>query len=256
MPRSLRDEVLRWSLAALAVAFVHAAVAGAVLLWKKSESFAEPAAAPILVELSPLPVAPEAEPTDIAPGPEMSQSSPSMRVEPEKKLTETIPDSPVPEPEVALDRQDAKEDRKKPDPKKQTAKAEPDSKDKDPPAPQTTAPPRIKAKRAPRIAAPRIGLTSSTASQASWRSALVAHLNRHKRYPGDAGGATGTAVLRFSIDRNGRVTGYSLARSSGSGALDREVLAMIQRANPLPPPPPDVGGSQFSFGVPVRFNVR
>jgi len=45
-------------------------------------------------------------------------------------------------------------------------------------------------------------------------------------------------------------------RSSGSNLLDRETLALVERAQPLPPPPPEVSGSQIAVVVPIRYNAR
>jgi len=45
-------------------------------------------------------------------------------------------------------------------------------------------------------------------------------------------------------------------RSSGSGLLDRETLALIERAQPMPPPPPEMAGSQIAVVVPIRYNIR
>jgi protein TonB len=42
--------------------------------------------------------------------------------------------------------------------------------------------------------------------------------------------------------------------SSGSAALDAETLALVQRAQPFPPPPPDLAGSEMT--VPINFNIR
>jgi protein TonB len=88
-----------------------------------------------------------------------------------------------------------------------------------------------------------------------WRNRIVAHLQRNKRFP--AGVQTGgTASVRFTIDRNGRVLSSGLAASSGTSALDAEATAMIARSNPFPPAPQDVTGGPFSFSVPVRFSVQ
>ena len=42
-------------------------------------------------------------------------------------------------------------------------------------------------------------------------------------------------------------------KSSGFALLDEEVLALIQRAQPLPSPPPEVGSSRIELQVPVAF---
>ncbi|PVA10579.1 energy transducer TonB [Pelagivirga sediminicola] len=62
-------------------------------------------------------------------------------------------------------------------------------------------------------------------------------------------GARGTAVVAFSVSGTGGLAGVSVARSSGSGALDRAAVGMVQRAAPFPPPPP---GAQRSFSISIE----
>ncbi|WP_338060694.1 energy transducer TonB [Bradyrhizobium yuanmingense] len=45
----------------------------------------------------------------------------------------------------------------------------------------------------------------------------------------------------------------SLARSAGSAELDREVIALVHRASPVPAPP---AGARRSITAPVRFSPR
>ena len=40
-----------------------------------------------------------------------------------------------------------------------------------------------------------------------------------------------------------------------AGELDRETIAMIQRASPLPAPPAEVQGTRITLTVPVRFDI-
>ena len=90
----------------------------------------------------------------------------------------------------------------------------------------------------------------------NWKTQLVAKLERSKRYPSEAHGDHGTAQLAFSIDRQGGVHNARIVRSSGSSALDHETLALVHRAQPLPPPPPEVPGAQIPIVVPIRYNAR
>lgn len=119
-----------------------------------------------------------------------------------------------------------------------------------------SAPAQVQADHAPRAAAPTTsrGMTSSV-SPARWQSRLLAHLERRKRYPSGAKSRReqGTAYVRFSIDASGNVLSVRLARSSGFPELDQEVVAMVRRASPVPPPPP---GVNREITVPVRFSVR
>jgi periplasmic protein TonB len=85
----------------------------------------------------------------------------------------------------------------------------------------------------------------------SWRAAIAAHLNQHKRYPGSG---AGISTITFSVDRSGKVLSARLLRSSGNAALDAEAVAMARRASPLPKPPADIAGDNLSLTVPVRFS--
>jgi protein TonB len=93
--------------------------------------------------------------------------------------------------------------------------------------------------------------------QSAWKDRLLSHLDRYKRYP-DAARAQhqeGTALLSFGMNREGRVLTYYLVRSSGCRELDDEVLAMIERASPLPPAPAGLNEQVVQLVVPVRFRM-
>jgi periplasmic protein TonB len=91
---------------------------------------------------------------------------------------------------------------------------------------------------------------------ATWRNQIVTILERNKRYPSDARarGEQGVTRLAFSIDGQGRLLSSRIVASSGSATLDAETLALVQRAQPYPPPPPELAGSEMT--VPVSFNIR
>jgi protein TonB len=97
-----------------------------------------------------------------------------------------------------------------------------------------------------------------TAAKASWEGLLLAHLEKHKRYPRSAQrrNVQGTAFLHFAMDRNGKVLRYALVTSSGSEVLDEEVLEMIERAQPLPALPPEMPGAAAEYTVPINFDLR
>ena len=91
----------------------------------------------------------------------------------------------------------------------------------------------------------------------AWKDRLLSHLDRYKRYP-DAARAQhqeGTALLSFGMNRDGRVLTYYLVRSSGCRELDDAVLAMIERASPLPPAPAGLNEQVVQLVVPVRFRM-
>jgi periplasmic protein TonB len=96
----------------------------------------------------------------------------------------------------------------------------------------------------------------SRATVATWRSQIVTLLEHNKRYPSDARarGEQGVTRLAFRIDAQGHLMSSRVVASSGSTALDAETLALVQRAQPFPPPPPELAGSELT--VPVSFNIR
>ena len=87
---------------------------------------------------------------------------------------------------------------------------------------------------------------------------MAARLERFKRYPAEAQsrGEQGVAQLTFSVDRSDAVHHARIIRSSGSNSLDAATLALVDRAAPLPPPPPEVSGAQITIVVPIRYSMR
>ena len=93
---------------------------------------------------------------------------------------------------------------------------------------------------------------------ATWQGLLLARLEQAKRYPQSARfrHQQGVVLLRFAMDRDGKVLRAAIEKTSGYEALDQEVLALIQRAQPLPKPPADVPGAAIELVVPVEFSLR
>jgi TonB family protein len=108
-------------------------------------------------------------------------------------------------------------------------------------------------------AEPLAGLASETAkTQPSWHSELSARINSHKRYPEEALAQhlQGIVKLHFTVDRVGQVVCARVVESSGSALLDAEAVAMLQRATPLPFPPPETPGIRFDLLLPIRFQIK
>jgi periplasmic protein TonB len=92
----------------------------------------------------------------------------------------------------------------------------------------------------------------------SWESLLLKHLQEFKNYPLDARqrNEQGVVLLAFSIDRNGHVTSRRIVKSSGYADLDGEVLALVERAQPMPAFPPSMTEAELNLTVPIRFSLR
>jgi protein TonB len=247
--------VRRWGLSLLLVLGLHAIAA---LLLTPRQRPIEPSMAPpaaVMIDLAPLPPAtppqPQArqpEPLPPPPVPEPPPPEPEPPPQPELALPPPEP-VPPPHPAVTLPRPPPKP-KHPPKPKPRPVEHAPPQMAAPPPLPPPAAAPRS-APAAPSSAA-------ATSARANWQAQLMAWLSRHKRYPRPAQEQRqqGTAYLRFSLDRGGRVLAARLERSSGFPLLDEEVLALVHRAQPLPPPPVEVAGDRFELVVPVAFSIQ
>jgi periplasmic protein TonB len=89
-----------------------------------------------------------------------------------------------------------------------------------------------------------------------YRALLSAWLESHKRYPDSARqrGEEGRAVLRFAVDRSGRVLDFAVAQSSGYPDLDASIEEMMRGAL-LPPFPAGMDQPRIDVSVTIRFSL-
>jgi protein TonB len=259
-----RSGALRWGTSAAIIVALHAGLIALGIAWYSHTPPAGSPGATILVDLPPAPssAAPEPQQMDVAPGPAMQQAdAPSPPPEPPKQepAQEPIPSTPPQDKPVVAAPPKQKVEPKPEPPRPAPVKpkhVETKKPSERPPAPRTTAAPKAE-RRAPAASA-RAGAAASAAALPAYRELLAAHLQRFKQYPpaAKAAGEQGTAMLSFTVSRNGHVLASRLAGSSGHSALDAETLTMIRRAQPLPAFPPEMKQASLSFTVPVHFSLR
>jgi protein TonB len=225
----------RWGACFTAILALHVACLWlALTFWREAEPL-PPGSPPIaMIELAPLPVAP----------PVVTPAPPPEPVPPPPQLEETAPPTPAPIVTVPMP----------PEPK---PVRHPPPRHEPPPIMAAPAPP-VEAPPTPVPPAPAVSLPQPSNAVPTWQSALLARLEQFKRYPNLAQfrHQQGVVQLRFTMDRQGNVLSAQIAKSSGYDALDDETLALIHRAEPLPPPPADVPGQTFSLTVPVQFFLK
>ena len=199
------------------------------------------------------------EVTDLPPGPDTDASTASPQLAEQKaevKETELPQDKPT-EPEEA-DRVVTETKSKKPkedDPKIAAVQTAASTESV---ASEATATPSSEAiPEGPRSIAPAIG-TGETARRvrATWQKELIAHLDKHKKYPEDRSQQAAEIAVRFTLDRMGRVLSVSIEKGSGDAAFDEAALSMVRRSDPVPAPPPLIADEGLSFTVPVIFRVK
>jgi periplasmic protein TonB len=108
-----------------------------------------------------------------------------------------------------------------------------------------------------RSISPALG-TGETARRvrATWQKELVAHLDKHKRYPAARSQKGAEIVVSFALDRMGHVLSASIVKGSGDTAFDEAALAMVRKSDPVPMPPPLIADEGLSFTLPVIFRVK
>lgn len=238
---AVRTRSAPWARSTAAVLAVHGLVAAAFL---------------VTVTVPPPPIPPAAVMIDLAPPapqPQMAQAAPPPPPVPPEARPEPEP-PPMRKAEVALP---------KPPPKPRVRPKEPvRERLPEPPVETPTMAPQVTPQQMP-AAAPAAAAAPQTAPPAavsgnalpSWQGSLLAHLERHKRYPNQAQyrRQQGVATVRFVMDRMGNVLSARLERSSGIESLDDEAVNLPTRAQPLPVPPPEVSGDTITLVVPVQF---
>lgn len=284
-PEADGRDLSRWGACFAAVLGAHALLLAGMLAYRTVAAEPGEALPAVMIDMAPPPAAPAAAPSEMpseavpeaampdpvldappdVPEPDVVTPTPvvTAEIKPLEPLPDVLPDPALKPPPVVVERA--------------TVALPPPPPKAAPPPPKTVVekvvvkkPPKpVQAKRAERqdarrppaqdagaqttasIATQSSG--SSAASRSSWQGALVSHLRRNLR---PQGGETGSASVRFSVDRGGRVLGTSLVGSAGSSLLDAEAVAVFRRAQPLPAAPSDVAGSTFTFTIPIRFTTR
>lgn len=101
-------------------------------------------------------------------------------------------------------------------------------------------------------------LARARAAESAWLRKVAGAVYADYRYPRRArrDGIEGEVVLAITIDSAGRVTGLSVARSSGHEILDRAALASARGVTRVPAPPAGIGWSTRTFELPVVYRLE
>jgi protein TonB len=255
---SQRASLSVWLLGALGAVLIHAGCVALALEHLRPDDAAEALGAPA-IEIGLEWMAPHLEQNDLPPGPEADASAMSPAVMEQRAVIEqTELPKAIPTETDDPDRLVAPDDTKKPkheDPQPAAVQAPPSNASI---AAEATAQPSSEvAPEAPRSVAPALGTGESALRlRSTWQRELAAHLDKFKRYPGDRSRKSAEIVVNFLLDRTGHVLSARVVKGSGDPAFDDAALAMIRRADPVPPPPPRVADEGLSFTLPVIFRVK
>ena len=247
-----------WIVAAIVAVGLHAGGAALALTHLQNDDLDEDLGAPA-IEIGLEMMAPKAEPTELPPGPdsEASVASPALAEQKaEVKETELPKDTPTEAKEA--DRVVTENDTKTPVEEETKVAAVQTNASQESVASEATAMPTADAvKEGPRSVAPAQGLGETARRiRATWQKELIAHLDRHKRYPSQRQHKAAEILVGFVLDRFGHVLSANIVKGSGDSAFDEAALAMVRRSDPVPQPPPVVADEGLNFTLPVLFRVK
>ena len=246
-----------WAFAAIGAVALHVGGFAAVFANSGVEDDAALGAPGIEIGLEFL--APRVERSELPPGPESDSASALQAVQEQKAVAEQS-DLPKAEPTETEDpdRLVSSEAVKRPEQKEPEAVAVQATTSVDSAASEATVPPTSEIMEASSRSVAPVHGTGEEAGRIrmTWQKQLIAHLDRHKRYPAGRSRKAAEITLSFSLDRSGHVVSAGVSRGSGDAAFDDAALAMMKRADPVPAPPPLIADEGLSFTLPVLFRDR
>ncbi len=204
-------------------------------------------------------MSPHLEATDLPPGPDndASVASPAL-AEQKAELKQTELPKDLPTETEDPDRVVTPNDSNKPKEEDTKVAAVQTSASVESVAAEATATPSTEAiPEGPRSVAPAQGTgESAQRMRATWQKELIAHLDKHKRYPAERSQKSAEILVSFALDRMGHVLSANIVKGSGDAAFDQAALTMLRKSDPVPAPPPLVADEGLNFTLPVIFRVK
>jgi TonB family protein len=243
-----------WILAGIAALALHIGGAALAVAHLRTVDPDDSLGAPA-IEIGLEMMSPHLEPTDLPPGPDMDAAVASPAIA-EQKETELPKDTPTEADNP--DRMVTPNDSSKPREDNTKIAAVQTSASTESVAAEAAATPSTEAvQEGPRSVAPASGTgESARRMRATWQKALIAHLDKHKRYPAERSQKSAEILVSFALDRMGHVLSADIVKGSGDTAFDQAALAMVRRSDPVPQPPPVVADEGLKFTLPVIFRVK
>ena len=103
--------------------------------------------------------------------------------------------------------------------------------------------------------APKASKARRNAAAQAWAASIQRRIARHHIYPRGTR-AEGRVRVAMVILPNGRLDRVSVAKTSGTAALDKAAVAAVRRAAPFPPAPDILNEKWFDVGQWISFERR
>ena len=99
---------------------------------------------------------------------------------------------------------------------------------------------------------------SAAVQEGAYLKGLTQAIARNRFYPPEAQrqDVSGVVVVAFTIRADGGLTGFHVAKGSGSDVIDQAAVETVRRLGSYKPIPAGIGRSQWPVKVPIRFDLR
>ena len=246
-----------WSIAGIVAVALHVGCVALVLASTKRDD--EPDLGAPAIEIGIELAAPKLDPTELPVGPDTEAAAPSPAMVEQKAVIEKT-DLPKATPTETddPDRIVSPNETEKPKEEEPKITTMPTPASTESVASEATASPTLQeAPEATHSIAPSPGTgESARRERTTWQKELAVHLDKYKRYPQDRALRNAEVIVSFVLDRVGHVVSKHIVKGSGDPSFDAAALDMLQRSDPVPPPPPLVADQGLTFSLPVIFQVK
>ena len=247
-----------WIFAGLGALALHLGGAALAVAHLQSADLDDDLGAPA-IEIGLEMTSPHLEPTDLPPGPDTEASVASPAIAEQKaelKESELPKDTPTEteDPDQVVTPNDSNKPK---DEDAKVAAVQASASTESVAAEATATPSSENIPEGKRSVAPAQGTGESARRiRATWQKELLAHLDKHKRYPAERSQKSAQILVSFALDRMGHVLSTSIVKGSGDAAFDDAALAMVRKSDPVPPPPAAVADEGLNFTLPVIFRIK
>jgi protein TonB len=238
------QEAVRWSGAAVAALAAHAGVVALALTWARTPEVRMPEPV-VMLELPPMAAA-EA----------VSEPQPAEPVEPTVQPLQQPSPVELPQPRTPVPRDAVR--LPPPAPAPVVPRIAPQAVPAAAAAPAQPAPAPQRAQAGEEREAAPVDSAQAKRQQQDYYAKVMAHLARRKVYPSEAKKARqqGIVTVRFSVDRNGGISGATVRKSSGYELLDSVTLELLARAAPLPRMPSSMRQDSVTLSLPIEYSLK
>lgn len=101
-----------------------------------------------------------------------------------------------------------------------------------------------------------VSTSASASDMNSWKKAVAKKVAKKQKYPRAALAREieGKAKVRLIVAADGSIASHEIVEETGQAVLDKEIVKLVKRLNPLPALPED--RTELSFVLPLSWTLN